>query len=260
MGRILVVIPTYNEIASLPGVVRRLRRAVPTADVLVADDASPDGTGDVADGMAQMDPAVHVLHRSGKAGLGAAYVAGFRWALDHGYGVVVEMDADGSHQPEELPALLAALAGPGTPDLVIGSRWTDGGSVERWPWHRMALSRGGNVYTRVLLGLPVADATAGFRAYRSGMLARLPLGDVASHGYCFQVDMAWRVHQTGGVIREVPIRFVERVEGRSKMSRRIVGEALVRVTLWGARHRARQVRGAVAGLVPGVRARRAGSG
>jgi glycosyltransferase involved in cell wall biosynthesis len=257
MGRIIVIIPTYDEVASLPGVVRRLRAAVPTADVLVADDASPDGTGDVADDLARTDPAVHVLHRSGKAGLGEAYIAGFRWALDHGYGVVVEMDADGSHRPEELPALLTTLAGPGAPDLVIGSRWTTGGQVEHWPWHRMALSRGGNVYARVLLGLPVADSTAGFRAYRSSVLTRLPLDDVASHGYCFQVDMAWRVHQAGGVIREVPIRFVERVEGRSKMNRRIVGEALVRVTVWGARHRARQVSGALARLVPGSRARRA---
>lgn len=242
--RVVVVIPTYQEAESLPGVVHRLRAAVPQADVLVVDDASPDGTGRLADAMAAADPAVHVLHRPGKQGLGVAYVAGFRWALEAGYAVVVEMDADGSHLPEELPRLLGALGGEGEGvDLVIGSRWVPGGSVERWPWHRQLLSRGGNTYTRLALGLPVADATAGFRAYRAATLEALHLDDVASHGYCFQVDMAWRTHRAGGTIREVPIRFVERVEGRSKMSRRIVGEALLRVTVWGAGHRWAQARG-----------------
>ena len=242
--RVVVVIPTYQEAESLPGVVHRLRAAVPDADVLVVDDASPDGTGRLAEAMAAADPAVHVLHRPGKQGLGVAYVAGFRWALEAGYGVVVEMDADGSHLPEELPRLLAVLraeSGAGV-DLVIGSRWVPGGSVERWPWHRQLLSRGGNTYARLVLGLPVADATAGFRAYRAAPLEALHLDDVASHGYCFQVDMAWRTHRAGGTISEVPIRFVERVEGRSKMSRRIVGEALVRVTVWGAGHRWAQAR------------------
>lgn len=245
--RVVVVIPTYQEAESLPGVVHRLRAAVPDADVLVVDDASPDGTGALADAMAAADPHIHVLHRPGKQGLGVAYVAGFRWALEAGYAVVVEMDADGSHLPEELPRLLDAVAGA---DLVIGSRWVPGGSVERWPWHRQLLSRGGNTYTRLALGLPVADATAGFRAYRAATLEALHLDDVASHGYCFQVDMAWRTHRVGGTIREVPIRFVERAEGRSKMSRRIVGEALVRVTVWGARHRWAQATGLVSRLVP----------
>jgi len=242
-GRVLVVIPTYDEAMTLPGIVGRLRAAVQVADVLVVDDASPDGTGRIADGLAAADGAVHVLHRPGKQGLGVAYVAGFRWALDRGYDVVVEMDADGSHQPEELPLLLEAFSGPGAPDLVLGSRWVPGGRVEQWPWHRALLSRGGNTYTRLALGLPLADATGGFRAYRAGALAQMHLDDVASHGYCFQVDMAWRVHQAGGVIREVPIRFVERIEGRSKMSRRIVGEALMRVTVWGVQQRWSQVRG-----------------
>lgn len=237
---VVVVIPTYQEAESLPGVVHRLRQSVPDADVLVVDDASPDGTGELADAMAAADPAIHVLHRPGKQGLGVAYVAGFRWALDAGYTVIVEMDADGSHLPEELPRLLSAV---GDADLVIGSRWVAGGSVERWPWHRQLLSRGGNTYTRIALGLPVADATAGFRAYRASTLDALHLDDVASHGYCFQVDMAWRTHRAGGSIREVPIRFVERAEGSSKMSRRIVGEALVRVTVWGLRHRVDQLRG-----------------
>jgi glycosyltransferase involved in cell wall biosynthesis len=240
--KVLVIIPTYNEAASLPGVLHRLRAAVPSADVLVADDASPDGTGRLADATAAADPAVHVLHRSGKQGLGAAYVAGFRWALASGYDVVVEMDADGSHLPEELPGLLAALDEDPAPDLVIGSRWVAGGTVERWPWHRKVLSRGGSLYTRLALGLPVADATAGYRAYRADALRRLELDSIASHGYCFQVDMAWRVRGLGGVIREVPVRFVERGEGTSKMSRAIVAEALFRVTVWGVQHRLNQLR------------------
>lgn len=240
--RILVVIPTYDEALTLPGTLGRLRSAVPAADVLVVDDASPDGTGALADAIAESDRAVHVLHRSGKQGLGAAYRAGFQWGLGRGYDVVVEMDADGSHQPEELPRLLSALAraDSGT-HLVIGSRWVPGGSVQNWPAHRRWLSRGGNTYTRVMLSLPVRDATAGFRAYRAETLRSIPLEDVASQGYCFQVDMAWRVHLAGGRIAEVPICFVERSLGRSKMSREIVVEALVRVTLWGLRARASQV-------------------
>ncbi len=238
--RVLVVIPTYDEALTLPGTVERLRTAVPGADVLVVDDASPDGTGALADAIAASDPAVSVLHRSGKQGLGAAYVDGFEWALGRGYDVVVEMDADGSHQPEELPPLLESLA-RGAADLVIGSRWVDGGRVENWPAHRRWLSRGGNAYARVLMGLPVRDATAGFRAYRAAALRAIPLAQVASQGYCFQVDMAWRVHRAGGAIAEVPICFVERSLGRSKMSRQIVGEALVRVTVWGISARLAQV-------------------
>lgn len=252
--RVVVVVPTYDEAATLPGTVGRLRTAVPAADVLVVDDASPDGTGRIAERIAVDDPQVAVLHRTGKQGLGTAYVAGFRWALERGYDVVVEMDADGSHRPEELPRLLAALDGDVA--LVIGSRWVPGGSVVNWPRHREALSRGGNTFTRVMLGLDVRDATAGFRAYRADVLERLDLAAVASQGYCFQVDMAWRVAQAGGVVREVPITFVERVEGRSKMSRAIVVEALVRVTQWGVRHRAQQVAAAARRLTPRVRTRR----
>ena len=241
--RALVVIPTYDEAATLPGTLARLRVAVPEADVLVVDDASPDGTGDLADAIAAEDSAVHVLHRVAKRGLGAAYVAGFQWALARGYGVVVEMDADGSHRPEELPSLLGELT-QGS-DLVIGSRWVSGGAVQNWPMHRRWLSRGGNAYTRLMLGLPVRDATAGFRAYRADALAGIPLAEVASQGYCFQVDMAWRVHLSGGRIAEVPICFVERSMGRSKMSRQIVIEALVRVTVWGLRARFDQLTGAL---------------
>ncbi len=261
MTRVLVVVPTYDEAQTLPGTLARLRTAVPEADVLVVDDGSPDGTGELAERAAADDPAVHVLHRSGKQGLGKAYVAGFGWALARGYDVVVEMDADGSHQPEELPRLLAAFAdGPGGPDarvdLVIGSRWVPGGSVVNWPWHREVLSRGANTYTRLAMGLPVRDATAGFRAYRAPVLAALHLAEVASAGYCFQIDMAWRVHLSGGVIREVPIRFVERQQGRSKMSNRIVVEALLRVTGWGVRHRCAQARSWAGRAVAAVRGRR----
>ena len=257
-ARVLVIIPTYDEAVTLPVTLRRLRCAVPDADALVVDDASPDGTGAIADGLARTDDAVHVLHRTGKQGLGSAYVAGFRWALDRGYDVVVEMDADGSHQPEELPRLLAALEAPVrgevpgvAPDLVIGSRWVPGGRVENWPRHRELLSRGGNTYTRLAIGLPLRDATAGFRAYRADVLRRIPLGEVASQGYCFQVDMDVRVHEAGGRIVEVPIRFVERTEGHSKMSRDIIAEALVRVTYWGLRRRVRQVRGRLGELLGG---------
>ncbi|GED08717.1 polyprenol monophosphomannose synthase [Cellulosimicrobium cellulans] len=252
-GRVLVVVPTYDEALTLPGTLARLRAAVPGADVLVVDDASPDGTGDLADAAAAADPAVHVLHRAGKEGLGAAYVAGFGWGLDAGYDVLVEMDADGSHQPEQLPSLLAALAPAGESgegagaDLVIGSRWVPGGRVENWPWHREVLSRAGNVYVRVALGLGLGDATAGFRAYRADALRAVDLASVESHGYCFQVDMAWRVVRAGGRVVEVPITFVERTAGRSKMSRSIVSEALWKVTVWGARRRAAQLAGAVRG-------------
>ena len=259
-GRVLVVVPTYDEAKTLPGTLARLRSAVPDADVLVVDDASPDGTGDLADAAAATDPAVHVLHRAGKQGLGAAYVAGFGWALDAGYDVVVEMDADGSHQPEQLPLLLEALTGNagdggphGAPDLVIGSRWVPGGEVENWPWHREMLSRAGNAYVRLALGLRLGDATAGFRAYRAGALRRVDLASVESHGYCFQVDMAWRVQRTGGRVVEVPITFVERTAGRSKMSRAIVAEALWKVTLWGARRRADQLAGASRSVLGGWR-------
>jgi dolichol-phosphate mannosyltransferase len=244
MTRVLVIIPTYDEIQTLGGTLARLRAAVPDADVLVVDDGSPDGTGELAERLAGADPAVHVLHRSGKQGLGAAYIAGFRWALDAGYDVLVEMDADGSHQPEELPSLLRALSGPGGPaDAALGSRWVPGGRIENWPRHRELLSRIGNAYTRLAIGLPLHDATSGFRAYRADALRALPLDEVASQGYCFQVDMSVRLDDAGRVMREVPIRFVERTEGRSKMSRQIVAEALLRVTLWGAARRARQVAG-----------------
>ena len=239
IGKIVVLIPTYNERENLSLIVARLRVAVPEADVLVLDDNSPDGTGAVADQLAGDDSAVRVLHRQTKEGLGAAYLAGFAWALDHGYDVMVEMDADGSHQPEQLPTLLAALDGA---DAVLGSRWVPGGSVVNWPFHRKFLSVGGNLYVRVLLGMPIGDATGGFRAYRASALRSLDLHMVASQGYCFQVDLAWRAIRSGLKVVEVPITFVERTIGDSKMSQDIVNESLRKITVWGARYRVGQLR------------------
>jgi len=229
---VLVVVPTFNERENLADIVARVRQAVPAAELLVVDDASPDGTGELADRLAAGDAQVAVLHRPGKAGLGAAYVAGFDWALARDYSVIVEMDADGSHAPEELPRLLAPISA-GDADLVLGSRYVPGGVVRNWPRSRLALSRGGNAYTRILLGLPLRDATGGYRAYRRSVLAELPLTRIASQGYCFQVDLAWRAWRGGFRVLEVPITFTERERGTSKMSRAIVAEALGRVTWWG---------------------------
>jgi dolichol-phosphate mannosyltransferase len=239
VGRVLVIIPTYNEADNIRIIVDRLRRAVPVADVLIADDASPDGTGEIADEIAAADPNVHVMHRAGKQGLGAAYLAGFGWARDRGFDVVVEMDADGSHAPEQLPLLLDALRDA---DLVIGSRWVPGGSVVNWPWHRLVLSRGANLYTRMALGMSVKDATGGFRAYRMTALDRIDVSSVASQGYCFQVDLAWRAYRSGHRVVEVPIRFTERERGASKMGSSVIREALWRVAVWGVQARTRGVR------------------
>jgi dolichol-phosphate mannosyltransferase len=212
---------------------------VPEAHILIADDNSPDGTGRVADELAAEDDHLHVMHRLGKEGLGAAYLAGFAWALQQGYDVVVEMDADGSHQPEQLPRLLDALRGA---DLVLGSRWVPGGRTENWPKSRQFISRGGTAYTRLVLGMPIHDATGGYRAFRAETLRRLDLHEVASQGYCFQIDLAWRAVQRGMVVKEVPITFVERTSGVSKMSRKIVAEALWRVTVWGVDDKVTKIR------------------
>ncbi len=227
----LVVIPTYNEVGNLRSIVERLRGAVTDADLLIVDDASPDGTGGLADRLAATDPRVRVLHRSTKAGLGGAYLAGFAIALDGPYRYVVEIDADGSHNPSSLPAMLA-LANDGN-DLVIGSRWVDGGAVTNWPVYRRAISRAGNWYARRALRSNIRDITAGYRVYRLDALRDLDLSDVSSQGYCFQVELAWQLERTGHRIAEHPITFVERVTGRSKMHAGIVVEALLRVTLWG---------------------------
>jgi glycosyltransferase involved in cell wall biosynthesis len=232
--RVLVIVPTYDEVDNLDRILERLHASVPSADALVVDDGSPDGTGELAEKLAGADSRVHVLRRPGKSGLGRAYVAGFRWARERGYDVVVEMDADGSHAPEELPRLLEAL---NAADLVIGSRYVPGGRVTDWPAHRMLLSRAGNRYTRWALRLPLTDATGGYRAARGELIDRLHFDDVASEGYCFQVDWAWRAVRAGARVTEVPITFAERRFGRSKMSGSIVREALVRVTVWGLQDR-----------------------
>lgn len=238
-GTVCMVMPTYDEVANLPWVVGRLRDSHPDVHVLVVDDASPDGTGEVADRLAAADAGVRVVHRSGKGGLGAAYLHGFRVALDAGYDVIGEMDADGSHQPEQLHRLLDALT---EADLVVGSRWVPGGRVVDWPLTRRALSRAGNGYVRLLLGLAVRDATAGFRLYRRETLEKIELGTVRSTGYVFQTDLVVRVVRAGLVVREVPIDFVERVRGNSKMGPSVAVEALLRITAWGLRERGDQAR------------------
>jgi dolichol-phosphate mannosyltransferase len=240
LGMVLVIIPTYNEVDNIEAIIARVRSAVPEAHVLVADDHSPDGTGRLADKLAAADDHVQVLHRKGKEGLGAAYLAGFHWGIDHGYGVLVEMDADGSHQPEELPRLLTALK---SADLVLGSRWVPGGRVVNWPKYREFLSRGGSTYSRLLLDVPFRDVTGGFRAFRKETLQGIGMDQVASQGYCFQVDLAWRAAKAGFHIVEVPITFVEREYGDSKMSRDIVAEALWRVTAWGVGSRVKRFLG-----------------
>ncbi len=240
LGKALVIIPTYNEAENIKPIVARVRAAVPEAHVLVADDNSPDGTGKFADEIAAEDDQVHVLHRKGKEGLGAAYLAGFRWGIEHDYGVLVEMDADGSHQPEELPRLLTALKGA---DLVLGSRWVPGGRIVNWPKYREYISRGGSTYSRLLLGVPIRDVTGGFRAFRRETLESLGLDEVASAGYCFQVDLARRAVAEGFHVVEVPITFVERERGDSKMSNDILVEALWRVTAWGVESRANKLLG-----------------
>ncbi|MEU9977237.1 polyprenol monophosphomannose synthase [Streptomyces sp. NPDC051014] len=240
LGTALVIIPTYNEAENIKSIVGRVRRAVPEAHVLVADDNSPDGTGKLADELAAEDDHVQVLHRKGKEGLGAAYLAGFRWGMDHDYGVLIEMDADGSHQPEELPRLLTALKGA---DLVLGSRWVPGGRVVNWPKSREFISRGGSLYSRLALDLPLRDITGGYRAFRRETLEGLGLDEVASQGYCFQVDLARRAIKAGFHVVEVPITFVERELGDSKMSRDIMVEALWRVTSWGLTERMGRIGG-----------------
>lgn len=243
--RALVVIPTFNEAMNVEAIVDRVRTSVPAADVLVVDDSSPDGTGEIADKLAEHDTAVHVLHRQGRQGLGTAYLAGFGWGLDRRFEVFVELDADGSHLPEQLPRLLAALDDA---DVALGSRWVAGGRVVNWPLPRQVLSRGANLYARTALGLPVHDATGGFRAYRREALEALDLPGVSSQGYCFQIDLALRAVLAGLSVVEVPITFVERRLGESKMSRGIVWEALVSVARWGTERRLAQL-GAAGSLV-----------
>jgi dolichol-phosphate mannosyltransferase len=239
LGKVLVIVPTYNERESLPVIVSGIRLTEPDVHILIADDNSPDGTGEVADGLSSSDISVHVLHRSAKAGLGAAYLDAFDWAKSNSYDVVVEMDADGSHRPQDLTKILDALTNN---DVVLGSRWIKDGKVVNWAKSREVLSRGGNLYTRMWLGIPIHDATGGFRAYRMNALAVMNLDQVESQGYCFQVDMAWRAVKANLRVAEVPITFVERELGESKMDGSIVKEALWRVTQWGIEKRLTDVK------------------
>jgi dolichol-phosphate mannosyltransferase len=221
-----VVVPTYNEAENLGEIAAAILAALPAATLLVVDDGSPDGTGQLADGLAAADPRVRVLHRAAKAGLGRAYLAGFRVALDGGAERVIQMDADWSHDPAATPALLAPLAA-GTADLVIGSRYTTGGQVVDWGIARRFVSRGGSLFARVVLGLPASDLTGGFKAWRAATLAEVDFAGVHAGGYVFQVEMTYRAQRGGARVREVPITFRDRRVGQSKMSRRIIVEALV---------------------------------
>ncbi|OKH85403.1 dolichol-phosphate mannosyltransferase [Mycobacterium sp. ST-F2] len=242
--RTLVIIPTYNERENLPLIVGRVHAARPDVHVLVVDDDSPDGTGQLADELALADPdRVHVMHRAGKGGLGAAYLAGFAWGLGRGYSVLVEMDADGSHAPEELYRLLDAVDNGA--DLAIGSRYVPGGAIRNWPHRRLVLSRTANTYARVLLGVKIHDITAGYRAYRHDVLEKIGLDDVDSKGYCFQIDLTWRAINAGFTVVEVPITFTERELGVSKMSGSNIREAMSQVAKWGIRGRLDRARGIV---------------
>ncbi|MFP7760343.1 polyprenol monophosphomannose synthase [Marisediminicola sp. LYQ134] len=239
MADTLIVLPTFDEIENIDSMVGRIRQSVPSADLLIVDDASPDGTGRRADDLAATDAGISVLHREAKGGLGAAYLAGFDRAIEGGYEFVVEIDADGSHNPATLPAMIAA-ARKGA-DLVIGSRWVPGGRVENWPWLRQVISRGGNTYSRLVLGSSIRDLTSGFRVLRTAALRHAHLSTVSSQGYCFQVEMAWRLERGGARVVEHPITFIERVHGVSKMRTAIVVEALARVTWWGLTRALRRV-------------------
>lgn len=232
--RTLVVLPTFNEAQTLPEVLRRLRVAVPHADILVVDDSSPDSTGLLADAAALADPAVHVLHRAAKEGLGPAYLAGFGWALRRDYDLIVQSDADGSHRPEDLPSLIGATR---SADLVIGSRWVEGGSAPGWQMRRLLLSRAGSRYAGWMLGLSQRDVTGGYRVFRARLLEQVVAEGIASHGYCFQIEMLAHTVALGARVVETPITFDVRAGGRSKMSGRIVIEALCQVTAWGIRRR-----------------------
>ncbi len=228
----LVIMPTYNESGNIDNAVMKLFADNSTVDLLIVDDSSPDGTGNLADALAKKDKRVHVLHRLGKDGLGAAYIAGFNWAFERKYDYLVEMDADGSHRAQDLPLLLAAAV---ENDLVIGSRYVRGGKTQNWPLHRQILSRGGNRYARLMLGGKLNDMTAGFRVFRTSFLKSLDLTTINARGYSFQIEMAYRTIRAGGRTTEVPITFVEREIGDSKMSSDIVREALLLMTKLGVK-------------------------
>lgn len=236
----LVIIPTYNELENLPLIVDRVRTATPEVDILIVDDNSPDGTGERADELAASDDQIHVLHRKGKDGLFAAYLAGFEWGLERDYEILCEMDADGSHAPEQLHLLLAEIANGA--DLVIGSRYIPGGKVVNWPKDRWVLSKGGNVYISLALGTGLSDMTAGYRAFRREVLETLPMDELSKAGYIFQVEIAYRSVELGFDVREVPITFTEREIGESKLDGSFVKDSLLEVSKWGLKHRSTQVK------------------
>ena len=240
IGKVLVIIPTYNEIDNIEPITRRLRQAVPEAHILIADDNSPDGTGALADKLAAADDHIHVNHRRGKEGLGAAYLDSFEWGLANGYDVLVEHDADGSHQPEQLPRLLTALAEGA--DMVKGSRWIKGGSIVNWPKSREFLSRGGSVYIQLMLGMPVKDVTGGFNAFKAPVLRDIISGPIDRQGYGIQRDLTWNAYRKGYRIVEVPIDFIERERGDSKMGSHVVKEAIKSTTKMGIEHRTGQLK------------------
>jgi dolichol-phosphate mannosyltransferase len=233
--RALVVLPTYNEAENIAEVLRRARAAAPDAGILLVDDSSPDGTADIARAMTAEVGGVDILSRPAKSGLGSAYREGFKWGRERGFEVLMEMDSDLSHDPADIPRLLKGIDEGA--DLVIGSRYVPGGSIPHWPWHRRALSKYGNRYSAAMLRIDVHDMTAGFRAYRADMVGRIDIESVRADGYGFQVEMTYFVAQAGGRIVEVPIKFVDRVRGTSKMSTNIVVEAMALVTWWGIRDR-----------------------
>ncbi len=236
---ILVIIPTYLESANIENVLSAVRASMPSCHVLVVDDNSPDGTAELAEKMGEKLGNIAVLRRAGKSGLGSAYRAGFKWGFEHGHDVLVEMDADLSHNPADLPRLVAPIDDGA--DLVVGSRYVPGGAIPGWPTHRALLSRQGNSYAAWMLGLPIADATSGYRAFRASTLAKIDIDSVRADGYGFQIEMVYRMNRVGGQIREIPITFIDRVEGQSKMSGRIIVEALGLVTMWGLRDRIRSL-------------------
>ena len=235
----LVIIPTYNEIENLPLITGRVRKATPEVHILIVDDNSPDGTGEAADQLAAADDHLHVLHREGKGGLLGAYIAGFEWGLEQDYQVLCEMDADGSHAPEQLHLLLQEIDKGA--DLVIGSRYVPGGETVNWPANRELLSRLGNKYISVALGAGINDMTAGYRAFRRELLEHLDFGELSKAGYIFQVDVAFRAIKDGFDVREVPITFTERELGESKLDGSFVKDSLLEVTKWGIAHRSEQL-------------------
>jgi dolichol-phosphate mannosyltransferase len=240
-GDLLIVIPTYNEASSIPVLIPSIFELMPEANILIVDDGSPDGTFQICQELAAVDKRISVINRGRKQGLATAFVYGFRWGLDHGYEAIAEMDADGSHQPTDLLRLVEVLNADPELQMVTGSRWVSGGIIENWAWHRTVLSQFANRYAKAILSLPVNDVTAGFRVFRRGILSKIDLASLESKGFCFHIEMTNIVTDLGVPIQEVPITFIERKQGASKMSFEIALESLLRVTLWGIQKKVRKL-------------------